>query len=165
MKIRTVPCVCRCQHMGPLVFRRFGDGGLGGFGLGGRGTRVGRKGGSDRGRGSRECRSRGEVGFIAAEGVARFVGAKSGDMVLSSTVETHVLFYVSTALLGGQSWSKGAEVHGTWMRTRGRGLDGGNRYLGGRCTGGWASGKKPCTWRWIPPSGGAACILDVQGDW
>ena len=25
------------------------------------------------------------------------------------------------------------------MRTRGRGLDGGNRYLGGRCTGGWAS--------------------------
>ena len=23
-----------------------------------------------------------------------------------------------------------------------------------------ASGKKPCTWRWIPPSGGAACILD-----
>ena len=28
-----------------------------------------------------------------------------------------------------------------------------------------SSGKKPCTWRWKPPSGGAACILDVQGDW
>ena len=27
------------------------------------------------------------------------------------------------------------------------------------------SGKKPCTWRWIPLTGGAACILDVQGDW
>ena len=72
--------------MGPLVFHRFGNRGLGRLRLGGRGTGVGRKGGSDGGRVSRECRSRGKVGFIAMEGVARFVGAKPGDMVLSSTV-------------------------------------------------------------------------------
>ena len=125
--------------MGPLVFRRFGNRGLGRFGLGGRGTGVGRKGGNDRGRGSRECRGRGEVGFIAAEGVAGFVGAKPGDMVLSSTVEAHVLFYASTAFLGGQSWSKGAEVHGTWMGAGGRGLNGSGWCCGGRCTGCWAS--------------------------
>ena len=99
--------------MKPLVFCRFGNRGLGRLRLGGRGTGLGRKGQSDRGRGSRECRSRGEVGFIATEGVARFVGAKPGDMVLSSTVEAHVLFYASTAFLGGQSSSEGAEVHGT----------------------------------------------------
>ena len=135
----TIPWMCRCQHMGPLVFCRFGNGGLGRLGLGGRGTGVGRKGGGDRGRGSRECRGRGEVGFIAAEGVARFVGAKPGDMVLSSTVETHDLFYASTAPLGGQSWSKGAEVHGAWMSAGGRGLDRGDGCLGGRCTGRWES--------------------------
>ena len=67
----------------------------------GKGAGVGRKRGGDRGRGSRECRSRGEVSFIAAEGVVRFVGAESGNMALSSTVETHVLFYASTAILGG----------------------------------------------------------------
>ena len=125
--------------MGPLVFRRFGNRGLGRLGLGGRGTGVGRKGGSDRGRGSRECRSRGEVGFIAAEGVARFVGAKPGDMVLSSTVETHVLFYASTALLRGQSSSEGAKIHGTWVGAGGRGLSGSNWCSGGRCMGCWAS--------------------------
>ena len=125
--------------MGPLVFRRFGDRGLGRLRLGGRGTGVGRKGGRDRGRGSRECRGRGEVSFIAAKGVARFVRAKSGNMALSATVKAHVLGDTPGAFLRRESWSEGAQVHGTWVRTRGRGLNGGDRYLGGRCTGGWES--------------------------
>ena len=139
MKIQTVPCLCRCQHMGPLVFHLFGNRGLARLGLGGRGTGVGRKGGGDGGRGSRECRGRGEVGFIAVKGVARFVGAKPGDMVLSSTVETRVLFYASTALLGGQSWSNGTEIHGARVSAGGRGLERGDGCLGGRCTGRWVS--------------------------
>ena len=125
--------------MGPLVFCRFGDGGLGRFGRGGRGTGVGRKGGGDRGRGSRDCRGRGEISFIATKGVGRLVGAESGNMSLSFTVETHVLFYASTALLGGQSWSEGAKVHGTWVGAGGRELNRDDECLGGRCTGRWAS--------------------------
>ena len=70
-----------------------------------------RQGRSDRGRRSGERGRRGEVGFIAMEGGTRFVGAKPGDVVLSSTVETNVLLYASTALLEGQSWSGGAKVH------------------------------------------------------
>ena len=81
--------------MGPLAFRRFGNGGLGRLRLVGRGTRVGRKGGGDRGRGSRECRGRGEVSFTAMKRVARFVRAKSGNIALSATVEAHVLFHAS----------------------------------------------------------------------
>ena len=120
--------------MGPLVFRRFGNRRLGRFGLGGRGRRVGRKRAGDRGRGSRECRSRGEVSFIAAEGVARFVGAESGNMALSSTVEAHVLGDTPGAFFRRESWSEGAKVQGTWVGTGGRGLDGDDRCLEGRCT-------------------------------
>ena len=125
--------------MGPLVFRRFGDRGLGRFRLGGRGTGVGRKGGSDRGRGSRECRSRGEVGFIAAERVARFIGTKPGDMVLSSTVEAHVLGDTPGGFFGREPWSEGAKVHGTWVGAGGCGLDGDTGCLRGRGAGSWAS--------------------------
>ena len=99
--------------MGPLAFRRFGNRRLGRFGLGGGGTGVGRKGRSNRGRGSRECRGRGEVSFIAPEGVARFVGAKSGNMALPSTVEAHVLGDTPGAFFRRESWSEGAKVHGT----------------------------------------------------
>ena len=42
----------------------------------------------------------------------RFAGLESGNMVLPSTVEAHVVFYAPTALLGGQSWSEGTKVHG-----------------------------------------------------
>ena len=125
--------------MRPLVFRWFGDRGLGRFGLGERGTGIGRKGGGDRGRGSRECRGRSEVSFIAAEGVARFVGAESGNMALSSTVETHVLGDTPGALFRRESWSEGARVHGTWVGAGGRGLDRDNGCLGGRCIGSWTS--------------------------
>ena len=125
--------------MGPLVFRQLGNEGLGRLGLGGRGTRVGGKGGGDGGRGSMECRVRGEVSFIATKGVARFVGVESGNKALSSTVESYVLGDTPGAFFRREPWSEGAKVHGTWVRTRGRGLDGGNRYLGGRCTGGWVS--------------------------
>ena len=92
--------------MGPLLFRQFGDRGLGRLGLGGRGTGVGRKGGGDRGRGSRERRSRGEVGFIAAERIVRFVGAEPGDMSLPSTVEAHVLGDTPGAFCRRESWSE-----------------------------------------------------------
>ena len=124
--------------MGPLVFRRFRDRGLGRLGLGGRGTGVGRKGGGDRGRGSRKPRSRGEVGFIATEGIARFVGAEPGDMSLPSTVVAHVLGDTPGAFFRREPWSEGAEIHGAWVGAGGRGLDGGNGYLGGRRTGRWA---------------------------
>ena len=125
--------------MGPPVFRRLRGGGWGRFGFGGWGSGVGRKEGSDRGRGSRKCRGSGEVSFIATEGVARFIGAESGNMALSSTVETHVLGYVPGAFFRRESWSEGAKVHGTWVGTRGHGLDRGNGCLGGRCTGSWTS--------------------------
>jgi len=70
--------------MGPLVFRRFG----GRFGLGGRGTGVGReaRGGGSRGRG--EGRGRRKVALIAAEGGSTFVGAGVGNMAEPTTVET-----------------------------------------------------------------------------
>ena len=100
---------------------------------------AGRKRGGDRGRGSRECRGRGEVSFIAAEGIARFVGAESGNMALSSTVETHVPGDTPGAFFGRESWSEGAKVHGTWVGTGGRGLGRDNWCLGGRCTGSWTS--------------------------
>ena len=121
--------------MGPLVFRQFGNRRLGRFGFGGRGTRVGRKRGGDRGRGCRECRGRGEVSFIAAEGVAMYVGAESGNISLSSTVDAHVLGDTLGAFFRGESWSEGAKVHGTWVGAGGRGLDGDDGCLGGRCTG------------------------------
>ena len=49
------------------------------------------------------------------------------------------MFYASTAFLGGQPWSEGAKVHGTWVGAGGRGLDGDNGCVGGRCTGGGTS--------------------------
>ena len=133
--------------MGPLVFRRFGNRRRGRFGLGGRGTRVGRKRGGARGRGSRGCRGRGEVSFITTEGVARFVGAESGNMALSSTVEAHVLGNTPGVFFRRESWSEGAKVHGTWVGAGGRGRDGDNGCLGGRCTGSWTSFSLclPCT--------------------
>ena len=91
---------------------------------------IGRKRGGDRGWGSRECRGRGEVRFIAVEGVARFVGAESGNMALSPTVETHVLGDTPGAFFGRESWSEGAKVHGTWVGAGGRGLDGDDGCLG-----------------------------------
>ena len=83
----------------------------------------------------------GGVGNAGAgtKGVVRFVVAESGNIALSSTVETHVLFYASTVLLGGQYWSEGAKVHGTWVGAGAQGLDRDDGCLGGRCTGSWAS--------------------------
>ena len=68
-----------------------------------------------------------------------FVGAESGNMALSSTVEAHVLGDTLGAFFRRESWSEGAEVHGTWVGSGGRGLDRDDGFLGGRCTGSWTS--------------------------